>query len=154
MRLKTDFLFTLLLFCVFAISAFSLVVIGAGVYENSVSSMEQNFEGRTALAYVAEKVRQNDAGANVSAGDGILQITTEDADGSYTLYIYEHDGFLRELFTRTELPFDAEAGQKLLEVEGFSVSEREEGLLEISAAGEGEASISLLLHLKSEGSGI
>lgn len=149
MRLKTDFLFTLLLFCVFAISAFSLVIIGAGVYENSVSSMEQNFEGRTALAYVAEKVRQNDAGASVFAGDNMLQITTEDADGSYTLYIYEYDGFLRELFTRTELPFDEEAGQPLLEVKDFSVSEKEEGLLEISAAGEGEEAISLLLHLKS-----
>ena len=150
MRLKTDFLFTLMLFCVFAISAFSMVIIGAGVYENSVSSMEQNLEGRTALAYVAEKVRQNDAGAGISAGDDILRITTEDADGSYTLYIYEHQGYLRELFTRTELPFDAEAGQKLLEVESFSVSEKAEGLLEISTAGEGEEGISLLLHLKSE----
>ena len=150
MRIKTDFLFTLLLFCVFAISAFSLVVIGAGVYENSVSSLEQNFEGRTALAYVAEKVRQNDAGASVSARDDILRITTEDAGGSYTLYIYEYDGFLRELFTRTELPFDEEAGQPLLEVEGFSVSEKEGGLLEIQTAGDGEEPISLLLHLKSE----
>jgi hypothetical protein len=148
-RLKTDFLFTLLLFCVFAISAFSLVIIGAGVYEKSVSSIEQNFEGRTALAYVAEKVRQNDAGANISARDDVLCITTEDADGSYSLYIYEHEGFLKEFFTRTELPFDEEAGQPLLAVGSFSASEKDGGLLEISTAGEEEEPISLLLHLKS-----
>ncbi|MCI8466164.1 MAG: DUF4860 domain-containing protein [Lachnospiraceae bacterium] len=151
MKLKTDFLFTLLLFCVFAISAFSLVVIGAGVYETSVSSMEQNFEGRTALAYVAEKVRQNDNGASILAEENVLRITTEDVDGSYTLYIYEHEGFLTELFTRTELPFDMEAGRQLLKVQSFSVSEREEGLLEISTTEEGEEPVSLFLHLKSEG---
>ena len=37
-----------------------------------------------------------------------------------------------------------------MEVESFSVSEKAEGLLEISTAGEGEEGISLLLHLKSE----
>lgn len=150
MKLKTDFLFTLLLFCIFSICAFSLVIIGAGVYENSASSMEQNFEGRTALAYVAEKVRQNDAGALICVHDNILQITTEDDDGSYTLYIYEYEGFLRELFTRTELPFHEEAGQPLLPVEGFGVAEKENGLLEVSTVKEGEMPVSLLLHIKSE----
>ncbi len=148
MKLKTDFLFTLLLFCIFAVSAFSLVVIGAGVYENSVASMEQNFEGRTALAYVAEKVRQNDAGASISAEDNVLRIETKDQDGSYILYIYEYEGFLTELFTRAELPFDAQAGRRLLEVENFTVSETDRGMFEISTAEEGEEPVSLLLHLR------
>ena len=53
MKAKTDFLFTLLLFLLFAVSALGLILTGAGVYERTVNSMEDNFEERTALSYVA-----------------------------------------------------------------------------------------------------
>lgn len=56
-----DFLFTLALFCVFAASALMVVVIGANVYRQTVRGMDSNYDSRTSLTYLTEKVRQNDA---------------------------------------------------------------------------------------------
>lgn len=149
MKAKTDFLFTLLLFLLFAVSALGLILTGAGVYERTVNSMEDNFEERTALSYVAEKLRQNDGAGTVFAEDDMLRICTKDQDGSYTLYIYEYEGYLTELFARDSLPFDPAAGQKLLKIQGFSVTEQENGLLSICVSGREEDS-SLLLQLRAD----
>ncbi len=151
MRPKTDFLFTLVLFCVFAVSALGLVITGVNVYGRTVSSMEQNYTSRTALSYVAEKIRQNDTAGSVKTADNILCLSQISENEEYVLYIYEHEGFLMELLTRPELPFDPDAGQEILEVSGFSVSEKSDGLLEISAEEKQEGTVSLYLHLKSSG---
>ena len=149
MKAKTDFLFTLLLFLLFAVSALGLILTGAGVYERTVNSMEDNFDERTALSYVAEKLRQNDGAGTVFAEDDMLRICTKDQDGSYTLYIYEYEGYLTELFARDSLLFDPAAGQKLLKIQGFSVTEQENGLLSICVSGREEDS-SLLLQLRAD----
>ncbi len=146
MKLKTDVVFPLVLFCVFAVMALGLVVTGANVYSQTVSSMEENYESRTALAYVAEKIRQNDRTGAVSAKDGVLTISDQDEDGSYVLYIYEHDGYLTELSTRAGLEFSPEAGQPILEVEEFSVSETPEGMIQITAGNGDGISDSMLLY--------
>ena len=51
-----DFLFTLALFCVFAASALMVVVIGANVYRQTVRGMDSNYDSRTSLTYLTEKV--------------------------------------------------------------------------------------------------
>ena len=56
-----DFLFTLALFCVFAASALMVVIIGANVYRQTVDRMNGNYDSRTSLTYLTEKIRQNDA---------------------------------------------------------------------------------------------
>ena len=55
-----DLLFTLALFCVFAASALMVVLIGARVYQNTIERMNANFDGRASIAYVSNKIRQND----------------------------------------------------------------------------------------------
>ena len=54
-----DILFVLALFGVFAVSALALVTIGADVYQHTVEDMGVNYESRTAVSYIMEKVRQN-----------------------------------------------------------------------------------------------
>ena len=54
-----DILFVLALFGVFAVSALALVTIGADVYQHTVEDMGVNYESRTAVSYILEKVRQN-----------------------------------------------------------------------------------------------
>ena len=56
-----DFLFTLSLFCVFTVCALLLVTLGVQVYRSTARYLEDTYSARTALAYVAEKVRQHDA---------------------------------------------------------------------------------------------
>ena len=53
-------LFTMLLFLVFVLCALFTVLIGGKVYENINRRAEENFDGSTALHYVANKVRQSD----------------------------------------------------------------------------------------------
>ena len=64
-----DVLFTLALFCVFCASALAVVLIGADVYTSTARNMDQNFSARTAVSYVAEKVRQSDAAGAVALGE-------------------------------------------------------------------------------------
>ena len=55
-----DVLFVLALFGIFALSAIFLITIGADIYGKTMNNMERNFDARTALAYITEKVRQSD----------------------------------------------------------------------------------------------
>ena len=61
-----DILFVLALFGVFAVSALALVTIGADVYQHTVEDMSVNYESRTAVSYILEKVRQNDTADSIS----------------------------------------------------------------------------------------
>lgn len=77
-----DFLFTLALFCVFAASALMVVVIGANVYRQTVRGMDSNYDSRTSLTYLTEKVRQNDAANAVtirSVGDSPALVLSQQA---------------------------------------------------------------------------
>ena len=60
-----DILFVLALFGVFAVSALALVTIGADVYQHTVEDMGVNYESRTAVSYIMEKVRQNDTADSI-----------------------------------------------------------------------------------------
>ena len=60
-----DFLFTITLLAFFAISALLAVVIGARVYERITENMSINYDSRTSIAYVTEKIRQHDAAGGV-----------------------------------------------------------------------------------------
>ena len=74
-----DFFFTLSLFCLFAASALIVVIIGSGVYRNTTLQMEENYVARTALSYVAEKVRQHDTsgGVRLTEGEGETACASE-----------------------------------------------------------------------------
>lgn len=99
-----DILFVLALFAVFAFCALALVILGANIYKNTVSSMSRNFESRTACSYITEKIRQNDLYDSVYVADFEGQdalLFTKDVYGSlYGTYIYYYDGELKELFIR------------------------------------------------------
>ena len=61
-----DILFVLALFGVFAVSALALVTIGADVYQHTVEDMSVNYDSRTAVSYIMEKVRQSDTADSIS----------------------------------------------------------------------------------------
>ena len=121
-----DILFVLALFCMFAFSAVVLVIFGANVYEKTVQNMNHNFDSRTAISYITEKVRQADVDGAISIQelDGqfvlVLKETIDQVD--YATYLYEHDGSIHELFTRSDLPFDPDSGQRILSVKEFTLS--------------------------------
>lgn len=130
-----DILFVLALFLVFTLSTLTLVLFGANIYQNTVNSMEDNYNARTVCSYISGKFRSNDSAGDISIGsiDGqpSLILNHEINDASYSTYIYEYDGYLRELFVSDSVTLGAEvlnAGNKLCPVDKFEVSECNEGL--------------------------
>lgn len=124
-----DILFVLALFGVFAVSALALVTIGADVYQHTVEDMSVNYESRTAVSYILEKVRQNDT------ADSISLTTLEDApalcmlsrieDETYCTYLYFYDGHLKELFMREGTSLGGQvlpAGTDIMELKDLTFS--------------------------------
>lgn len=127
-----DILFVISLFCIFALSAIFLISIGAGIYEKTVVHMEENFSGRTAFAYVTEKIRQADSEGAVTAGEfagSPALILSQSIEGSdYITFLYEDEGFLKELFMPKGTSLGPEAGQEILAVSEFSFVQVNENL--------------------------
>lgn len=148
-----DVLFTLALFCVFCASALAVVLIGADVYTSTARNMDQNFSARTAVSYVAEKVRQSDAAGAVALGeiDGgqALVLTKEGEGGVFKTYIYYYDGAVRELLARAEAAPQPELGQQITEAAGLSFETLAEGLWRVTVTGVDGAQEQLTFGLRS-----
>ena len=102
-----DVLFVIGLFCIFALSSFFLISIGANIYRKTVAHMDENFNTRTSLSYVVEKIRQADAEGAVSIGtfegNPALILSSEVNGIVYHTYIYEYHGMLKELMERSDI---------------------------------------------------
>ena len=149
-----DLLFTLALFCVFAASALFVIIIGAQVYRSTVQQMEDNYSVRTSLSYVAEKIRQNDRDSAVSIGelDGCpaLILKQEYEEKTLTTYIYEYEGFLRELFVSSDAVPHAKDGQQIMVVHSFAMEEISPSLFHFTSADARGNEADIYVSVKSE----
>lgn len=143
-RFIVDILFVLALFGVFAVSALVVVTIGADVYQHTVRDMSRNYDSRTAIAYVSEKVRQ----ADCSLGDGssAVRLSTlsgqpalclrEELDGEqFCTWLYFHDGFLKELYMREGANLGGNilsAGEDILQLSDLEYKQIADNLLSVS----------------------
>lgn len=137
-----DLLLPIALFLVLAAASLLVVLLAADVYKRSVAQEEANYQGRTCLSYVTEKIRQGDENGGVSAGDlnGVpcLMFCQTYGGNSYVTYLYSYEGELRELLVQEGVEMSAADGQRILEVEDFQVTETEKGIFRISCSdGEG-----------------
>ncbi len=134
-----DILFVLALFGVFAVSALTLVTIGADVYQHTVTDMSINYESRTAVSYITEKIRQNDM------EDGICLTTLEDVpalcmrsrvdEDIYCTYLYLYDGYLKELFMKQGASLGGQilpAGTDILQLKNLTMDYAASHLIRIS----------------------
>ena len=62
-----DLIFPIALFFVFAVSAFSVLILAADIYGSTTDRLRTNDENRTALSYITEKIRQNDFNGAIGA---------------------------------------------------------------------------------------
>ena len=140
-----DLLFTISLFCVFAASALLLVLTGVRVYRSTAQR----------LAYVTEKVRQHDAEGRVSLTeiDGLtaIMLTDQAGDDIYETYIYSDGDYVCELLVRQGTTLSSDMGQQVLRVDDFSITDRGDGFLELTALDDYGQSYSFLLHLRNSG---
>lgn len=131
-----DILFVLSLFCVFAISSVLLILFGADIYKKTIQQMENNYTSRTSISYITEKIRQSDvehAIKIISQDDTqVLMLIRTINNISYATSLYEYDGYLYELFARTDLELPLDAGQPVMELHSLSFSQIEPNILEIT----------------------
>ena len=96
-----DFLFPLAVFFVLAASSVAIVVLASGFYSRQVKTSSASYSGRTALAYVTEKMHQNDENGAIADGtfdgENALVIRQRYDEKDYVTYLYAYDGYLREL---------------------------------------------------------
>ncbi len=151
---SVDVLFVLLLFCVLAICALSVVTIGAGVYRNTVAGMDDNYSTGTSLAYLTTKIRQNDIGGAVYVGEvegsPALVLEHNYEAGVWCTYIFHDGGALKEVMLPQGTPCTLLDGQTILEVERFSISRETDRLLRLAAVDQNGVEVSVLAALRSE----
>lgn len=148
-------LLTLLIYGIFALFSLLLVVVGARVYRNIVSTGNANTQVRSSFSYVANKVRMSTRAAGtvrLEERDGIEVLVLESAVEGYENRIYYYDGALREAYQAAEQPFSPELGEKLMEIPEFRIEETEAGHLVMSTTdGDGNQRS---LHLYIEGKSV
>lgn len=138
-----DMVFPFALFFVFASSALLVILLAADIYCNTTAMTESNYESRTVLSYMTEKIRQGDENGGVSIGsfDGHDSVIIRQTYGqqNYQTYIYEDEGVLRELFLLEGVEAVASDGRKIMEVHDLELEQLEKGMFRISCtAKEGE----------------
>ncbi|WP_075721605.1 DUF4860 domain-containing protein [Roseburia sp. 499] len=149
-----DMIFPFSLFFVFAVSALLVTLLAANIYQGTTTRGEDNYESRTVLSYVTEKIHQGDERGGVSLGtfDGHDSIIIWQAYGeqNYQTYIYEDEGVLRELFIQEGVPANAADGTEIMEVHDFQMEQLQSGLLRFSCTSEDGEEMSTIVSVLSE----
>ena len=98
---SVNMMFTVLLLGIFAMAAIFVAVLGAKVYANSADKMHANFDTRTSLVYLSEKIRtsQGDNFTVRSLDDGTTALVlTEEVRGTvYESWIFVSNDRLCEI---------------------------------------------------------
>mgnify|MGYP002510910407 CR=1 FL=1 len=127
-----DFLFPVALFFVFAVSAMTVILLATGVYRSTTEHSSLNYTARTSLAYICEKIHQNDINGDVVLGtfDGCdaLILKQPRREDTYQTYIYVYENELKELFIKDGVDAPAKSGKTILAVEDFSMETVKDGM--------------------------
>ena len=117
-----DGLAALLLFAVFAASVMAVLLTGAKAYRGVTRRDQEAYNARTAVQYVAQRVRQ---------ADSLYGITLEDFEGveclvlgqgePYITRLYCYEGWLMELYCLAEEPMEPQDGQRIMEAEALAL---------------------------------
>jgi len=125
-RTSLDVFVVVTLFCVYTASALILCMIGAQVYRSTANTMSQNYDTRTSVLYIAEKVRHNDIDGTVRIeefnGSDALVLTEKQSGKDYDTWLFVQDHLLYEgLFAPGVTP-DPRLCQPILPLDSLSLS--------------------------------
>ena len=145
---SSDFLFPLILFFVFAILALFVILMSANVYAKITDESALSSSSSIAVSYVSQKIKNCGSEAKVSVRDedGISCVVIEQqiSGQNFCTYIYEHEGYVKELFAHEAVALIPAAGQKIVESSGFYAELLSDKLLKISCS-DGDEDLSELV---------
>lgn len=120
-----DFLFILVLFGTFVISAMLVLIMGANVYSETVNISDTNYKARTAYYYITEKIKAHDKAGTIEVNNtsnsksvGLVFYDYVD-EVEYKSYIYYYAGYLTECTISKDEEFNYYNGTKLLKLKDF-----------------------------------
>lgn len=148
-----DFLFSVALFFVFALSALIVILLAARIYQSTTENSSLNYTSRTSLSYISEKIHQNDLNGAVYLDnfDGYDALVMEQKleDVTYYTYIYAYNDELKELFTSGDSSIKASSGQTILNIRDFSMEQISDNLLRFSCTDQNNQKASALIGIRS-----
>ena len=152
-----DLLFTVSLFCVFALSALGVTAAGAVLYQRTVSQERSDYNLYTALSYIEQKLKSCDQAGEISLEEEepgtVLCLHQEIGDSSYHTYIYAYEGSLTELFIPADREPDFSGGTPLLDIADLELTQTGQGLFSLTVTESGGTSQTLLWQSESFGTG-
>ena len=150
-----DVFFIISLLFGFVFCAVLIIALGASIYQRGVDSSTSNFDKRTASTYIVQKIRQCDEYGAISVGEigNLPALTiTKDIDGtSYTIYMYVYNGYLMEVFARTDTAISPQSGQRIIEMESMDVKISSSNLISVSVSDVEGHQIEVLISPQSSG---
>lgn len=155
-RRSPETFFVMALFCVFALSAVVLALLGAGVYRNTADQMDTTFDRGAAMAYLRTKIRQGDQAGAITVGDlggtTAIIIESQQDDRSYYTYLYYHDGALKELYAMPGSGAGPEMGEQIVELTDFQIQQQTDRMLLLTAVDRQGDTSQVSVYLRSGGS--
>ncbi len=132
-----DGLMILLLFGLFASCILMVLLTGAGAYGRLTERDRLAYDRRVCVQYIAERVHQADSTGCVSVEPfGNTTALSLEQDG-YVTRVYWYDGYMMELYTAGDAELEPEDGERIMELDGLSLT-LDGGLLTAElAAGDG-----------------
>lgn len=130
-RHSVNIVFTVMLLGVFALAAIFVALMGARVYSNSADKMQANFDTRTSIVYLSEKIRANpDGDYDIREIDGstALVLTEKINDINYESWIFVRNNRLSEVVVKQGDPVLPEAAQQIMDLKSFDAQKRDGGI--------------------------
>lgn len=152
---RTDAVFLLVLFCVFSAAVLSVLLAGAGAYQNIAARMESQYGERTCLSYLDAKIRHYDGAGQVAVEPfqqrDALALYEEIEGVRYKTLIYYADGAVRELFFEDGLEFQPADGAVVIPAQDLQIVQKTDQLLQLTCISEQGRQNELLVYLRSGG---
>lgn len=147
-----DFLFPLTLFLLFASLSVIIILLATNIYRDTTSNSYYNDNTRLSLAYVSEKVHQNNGAQRIHLdtieGTDVLVIHHPGETDNYSTYIYFKDGYLKELFLKDGLSPDLNFGRNISQVSSFTIQQVSPSLLSFHCTDQQNRSFRTFIGLK------
>lgn len=124
-RLSLDLVVVVALFCLYTGSALILCAIGVQVYRGTAETMRQNYDERTSILYISEKVHHYDTEGSIRIdkvkGNDALVLIEKRNDRVFETWLFIQDGILYEgLFIQGTAP-DIHLCQAILPMKSMEI---------------------------------
>ncbi len=152
---KQAFSSTILVFALFfayTIGALLLSIIGANVYTKTVEASQENYDARTSVVYLSQKIRLSEQADAISIqtfnNTDALVITESYGEYDFSTWIYIEDGYLCEALLSSNVDLIPGMGQKIMPLTSMDFTLDDNGLLDITVMTEGENTYHSKIYLE------